>query len=118
MIILILEYNRGQRMFAKSRSQYKSLDARRVTRSKLHTEDRQTLGATVQNAGALANVLVPGTFHLPIYIICPEDNGSKFLRIVAIFPPNYSGLRFKRGGTLRLRQGEVRIWREFSKLKK
>jgi len=80
-----------------------------------HTEGRQTLGATVQNAGALVTWLMPGTFHPPIYIIYPDDNGSKFLRHVGTFPPNYSGLRTKRGGTLCLRLGKARIWREFSK---
>ena len=89
-----------------------------VTRSKLHTEDQQTLGATGQNGSALATWLFPGTFHPPIYITYPEDNGSKFLRNVGIFPSDYSGLRIERGRTLRLRQGEARNWSEFSKFKK
>ena len=44
----------GKHKFSKnSRSHFKVLGAGRVTRSKFHTEDAQTLGATVQN-------LVPG----------------------------------------------------------
>jgi hypothetical protein len=41
--------------------------------------------------------LFPGTFHPPIYITYPEDNGNKFLRNVGIFPSNYSGILSKEG---------------------
>jgi len=39
----------GERKFPKIEEPYENLGARRLTRSKLHTEDQRMLGATVHN---------------------------------------------------------------------
>jgi hypothetical protein len=43
------QISRGKQISQKSRIRLKILGARRVTKSKLHTEDPQILVATVQN---------------------------------------------------------------------
>ena len=47
----------------------KNLDPRRVSCSKVHTEDSQMLGATVQNLVATATWRTE-LMHLPIVYIC------------------------------------------------
>jgi hypothetical protein len=49
MITMIIINIRGAQTFQKCRKNLKILDARRVIRSKFHTEDPEILGVTVQN---------------------------------------------------------------------
>jgi hypothetical protein len=60
--ILGINRNRCAQSFQTSSSQLKTAGARRVTGSKLHTEDPQILGATAQNVVATAT-WHPGFVH-------------------------------------------------------
>ena len=60
-------FYRGAQIFRKSRSHLKILGARRVIWSKLHREDPQILGATVQNVVAKATWHA-GSVHPSIFI--------------------------------------------------
>ena len=64
---------RGGKIFQKSRSHLEMLRLRRVTCSKVHTEDPQILGATVHNVVATANWR-PAFAHSWPYILIPAWN--------------------------------------------